>query len=519
MSDVRDASEAGMARQELMFAASGDPSEVVEALTSRYTVIAEPSLSLRWFSLDTVDWRLHRAGMTLRDARRGRTSELVLVDDAGERITAPTQAGSWPRRLNGKAPSAVVERIAAAVGVRALLSFAEVEVRRIPLRLVDAEQKTRVRVRVDQQRLIGPRRAPLPLRVVVTPLRGYERDARRCAELLSARMPPLTEQAGFATVALTAAGHAPGTLVGRGVALDPGAPAVRSIAQVLLGWLDVIDATWPGVLEDIDPEFLHELRTAVRATRSMLTLCGSLIPNGHAERFAAEFAWLGAITTPVRDLDVNLLQLAGEDDLDLSGLHDLDPLRQHLLRRRRIALRALRDEMRGPRGSRLVADWRAVLGRLVTAEVPGPSTVSVAGAQARLAYRRIVKAAAPVTATTHADHLHSLRRRCKRMRYLLDGFASVYEPQAQRDVVSALKKLQDCLGDIQDSDVQRRQLATTAGRMVARAAPVDTVLAMGALQDRIARRDADARAQLTARLARFTSARTKARVDSLPVPV
>ena len=217
-------------------------------------------------------------------------------------------------------------------------------------------------------------------------------------------------------------------------------------------------------MDDIDPEFLHELRTSVRATRSMLTLCGSLIPGGHAERFAAEFRWLGEITTPVRDLDVNLLQLAGQGDVDVAGLDDLGPLRQHLMRRRRTAMRAMRAGLESSRGSRLGGDWRTVLEHLAASDVPGPSTASVAAAQALLAYRRIVKAATPVTASTHPDHLHSLRRRCKRMRYLLDGFASVYGPRAQRDVVSALKKLQDCLGDIQDSDVQRRHLAESAGR-------------------------------------------------------
>ena len=224
-------------RRELMFAASGDPSEIVAALSSRYTVIAESSMSLRWFSLDTVDWRLHRAGMTLRDARRGRASELVLTAGNDEPVVAPAPAGSWPRRLSKSTPAAVLDRIAPTVGVRALLSFAEVEVRRIPLRLVDDDQKTRVRVRVDQQRLVGPRRAPLPMRVVVTPLRGYERDAQRCAELLSSTLPELSEQAVAATVALTAAGHAPGTLVGRGVcSTRPRLRCSRSPESCWVGW-------------------------------------------------------------------------------------------------------------------------------------------------------------------------------------------------------------------------------------------------------------------------------------------
>lgn len=506
-----------MEPDELMFGPATDPGQIVSALGQRYDVRIEPLTSGRWICLDTADWRLFRAGLTLRDVRDGRRGQLVLTPTDGDTLTAPAPAVGWPRRVESLPASPVRDRIAAPVGVRALLPLVEVEVRSLGLRLLDDEGKTRVRVQIDQQRLTGERPAPLPLRVAVAPLRGYERDGRRCAELLAESAAPLPDAGNAAAVAFAAAGLVPGQPVAPPLRLDPQAPAVESVAVVLRRWIDIVDVARPGALADTDIEYLHDLRTAVRATRSVLRLSADLLAETYTTHFAGEFAWVGELTTPLRDLDVSLLELDGRGDVDLTGLlDDLEPVRRYLANERRRALRAFRAGLESPRGTHLSADWRAALDQLASPQLPGgPTTVEVAAAQARAAYKRIVKAAAPVGRDTVPDHLHGLRRRCKRMRYLLDGYASVFAPEPQREVLSALKALQDCLGDIQDVDVQRRSLAEIAATLAKRGAPVPTLLAIGALRERMTRRDDAARRTLARRLQRFTGAATRERVEEL----
>lgn len=498
---------------ELLFGAATDPGQVSAALASRYALQIEPPTSAHWTCLDTADWRLHRAGMTLRDARRGRSRRLLLSCGAPELLSAPAPARHWPRRVETLPASPVRERIAPAVGVRALLPLAEVDVRSLVLRLLDDEEKTRVRVRIDQQRLAGDRPATLPLRVVVAPLRGYERDGQRCAELLGAVVTPIGDTNTAVSAAFAAAGHAPGQPAVPAVQLDPDAPTVESMAAVLRRWIDIIDSVRPGVLADVDIEYLHDMRTAVRASRSMLRIGGELLPPTHAARFAEEFAWLGQLTTPLRDLDVSLLKFA--EDTEVGAGLDLTLLHQHLGTQRRRALQDLRAGLASPRGSALSGEWRTALAQIADADLPGPTTRAVAAEHARLAYRRIVKAAVRVTDQTHPDELHRLRRRCKRMRYLLDGYASVYPPVPHRDVLAALKQLQDCLGDIQDVDVQRRSLAEVASTLSGRGESVETILAIGALRERILQRDAAARRTMARRLARFCGQVTRHHVGQL----
>src|SRR5271165_2825697 len=113
--------------------------------------------------------------------------------------------------------------------------------------------------------------------------------------------------------------------------LSPELPAGRALASILTVLLDTIEANVPGTVRDIDTEFLHDLRVAVRWTRSALKVCGPALPGELARRFKPEFRWLGDLTTPTRDLDVYLLGLpAMSTGLAAAAEADLDPFRVHL---------------------------------------------------------------------------------------------------------------------------------------------------------------------------------------------
>ena len=103
----------------------------------------------------------------------------------------------------------------------------------------------------------------------------------------------------------------------------PETPAAVAIAEMLAGFAAAIDDNVPGTIASIDTEFLHDLRVAVRRTRSILKLAGDVLPDNLAERFQPEFKWLGDLTTPVRDLDVYLLEL----DTMAARLTSADPRR------------------------------------------------------------------------------------------------------------------------------------------------------------------------------------------------
>ena len=163
------------------------------------------------------------------------------------------------------------------------------------VRLRNADDKTVARIFVDAMSLRAPGRCPDPGPAGVTEVRGYAGAARRAARLLAAAGVTLSRQTAL-DAALSAAGRTPSTTPARSTwrsARTCRAPK-RSRA-ILLQQLDNLEANVDGVLHDTDTEFLHDLRIAVRRTRSGLKLLGDVLPGELTLRFASEFRWLGDI--------------------------------------------------------------------------------------------------------------------------------------------------------------------------------------------------------------------------------
>ena len=180
-----------------------------------------------------------------------------------------------------------------------------------------------------------PAAGALPPRIAVAPLRGYQAQARRLADLLTAAPGVAHSGPSALEAALAVAGRRPGDYSGKiDVRLTPGMPAGAAVAAVLTSLLDSLEANVTGTVRDIDTEFLHDLRIAVgdqvRAEAGRRAL-----PGGLARQFRPEFRWLGDLTTPTRDLDVYLLDYAGmAAGLVAATASELGPFHDHLDRTR-----------------------------------------------------------------------------------------------------------------------------------------------------------------------------------------
>jgi CHAD domain-containing protein len=292
-------------------------------------------------------------------------------------------------------------------------------------------------------------------------------------------------------------------------------PAARALAQILTALLDAMEANVPGTLGDIDTEFLHDLRIAVRWTRSALKLCGDALPGGLASQYGPEFRWLGDITTPTRDLDVFLLGYpAMAASLVGAEPEELIPFRDHLARSRAAAYRRLVTGLRSARFARLRTSWRAAL-----ADVrPGrrPAVAQLADAKITAAHRKALRAGSRITPASPSESLHDLRKRCKELRYLVEMFGSLHDPAQRWQAVRELKALQDCLGEFQDAEVQRTEIRAFAAQMMAeRTAPAETLLAMGEIAASLADAQATARAKFDGRFTDFAGPVSQRRIAAL----
>jgi CHAD domain-containing protein len=293
-------------------------------------------------------------------------------------------------------------------------------------------------------------------------------------------------------------------------------PARMALAAVLLQLLDTLEANVPGTARDIDTEFLHDLRVAVRRTRSALKLGGDLLPAGLADEYRPAFKWLGDLTTPTRDLDVHLLTFAaGAASLTSASPDDLAPFHGYVAQRRVAEQARLARALRSARFRVLITAWREALDGL-TAPRQGPDAAQAAAKIIGHAHRRVLRQGSAITADSPPEELHDLRKRCKELRYALEFFASLYDVPTHRRAVRQLKGLQDCLGTYQDCQVQQEEIRVIATEMQASGdVPVTGLLAMGDLASHVGQRERQARGEFASRFAAFASRPAQERFRAL----
>lgn len=518
----------------------GDIATLVAGLEQRAPFEREPDRTFERTAYDTFDWRLHAEGTVLED-------ELVIGGSPPRKADAPvvrrllwrsTDTGEVLGRVAvDKVPTfawdlpggAMADRLASILEMRALRRLVTVHVEQISLRLLDGEGKTEARVLITQGRVPGAEKPLTPV-VEVVPVRGYPRAAARVTELLAAQVMLRPVERGVIGEALALAGLHPGDYRSKlGLRLDPADHALDAVVAVLQALLATMAVNEPGTRDDLDSEFLHDYRVAVRRTRSVLGMAKGVVPGPLLDHLRREFRWLGDITTPTRDFDVYLLTYPQfEARLPDSLQADLRPLHSFLVERQRRAHAQLVGDLDSSRYAALLdryqtwlAEPRGHSGRAATgvAGVPDAERPAAEFAAARTwkAYRGLVKDGRRITHDSPPESLHDLRKDAKKLRYALECFGSLFPAEGIRPLVKELKGVQDVLGEFQDCEVQKGSLHGFGIDMVAEAGAgsAPALMAMGYLIEQIDERERVARGQFAERFGRFDASRNRKRFRRL----
>lgn len=300
------------------------------------------------------------------------------------------------------------------------------------------------------------------------------------------------------------------------VPLDAGEPAFDGFRRVLVNLASTVDANLDGTIAATDPEFLHELRVAVRRTRSVLAQGRTVLPDEIRDHYREVFGSLGSVTGPPRDLDVYVLGWeAYLAPLATSDISMLDAVRVELDRRRHEAHGVLAAEL-GSEATREVLDgWRRWLSDpSITAPTQRRLGVHVIQRIAK-AQASVLRDGRAITQDSPAERLHDLRKDTKKLRYLLECFGSLFPTKSRKTFVAQLKALQDNLGEHQDAEIHLEQLRSLAHDLHDEGVDADVLLAMGRLGEQLERRRAQARADFGTRFARYDTKDNRRALDAL----
>lgn len=463
--------------------------------------------------LDTFDWALCQKDMYLMVEKADSLSLRVLCDGKTPKfpVTLPVEATPvWTTDLpDGKMKKA----LAKAAGLRAFLELTQVKSEQIQVSVEDKKGRERVRmtVEVNFQRT-APRRkmTELGCRLRVECLAGYEKDFAKTLPVF-AGLTKTTQYAFFETL-MTNINKTPKDYSSKlNLSLDRDMRSDQALKDILLDQVGQIERNLDGTLDNVDSEFLHDLRVAVRRSRSALSRMKGVLPQTVEDKFGQELAWVGSVTTPVRDLDVYLLDYPKYRDQlrpDLQG--DLEALHAFLVEKHKEARTQLVADLSSKRFKDFMVKWRTFLKRPVPARPTAPNAALAVGelADKRIwkSYRKVISEGGVIGDETPAEALHDLRKTCKKLRYLLEFFASLYPQSKINALVKTLKGLQENLGDFQDLDVQADALHNYSEQMLASGISDPKVfLAMGVLVENFMARKVEVRAEFAERFKSFSS--------------
>jgi len=288
---------------------------------------------------------------------------------------------------------------------------------------------------------------------------------------------------------------------------------------VLRRLLGVIGENMEGTISGEDPEHLHQLRIAVRRSRTVQRQFKNVFPPAELPGFRAEFRWLQQATGPARDLDVYLEDLESLRAMLPEAMRgDLDPLVPVLAHSRLSARADMTRALRSVRTANLFEDWERLLESMVERSphdrpAAAKPIGAVAGRRIRKVYKRIVTMGRAIERSSPAEDYHELRKKGKELRYLVELFGvKLFAEEAVTPFVKSLKALQDLLGRHQDREVQIAMLRASAEEVATLPGGGAACMAMGALVERLRGDEQAARDEFAERFAELASKHQRALV-------
>ena len=468
--------------------------------------------------LDTFDGRLHAAEMTLQAVQAAdlQAGGLHLQLEQHGSLPATVITSAIPRFAADLPAGPLGSRVRAVLGVRALLPLVVFDMRTRTAVQREAGGRTVATVTVCDE--IELPATLVPPTVTIAAALGQTKHADRIAEHLLTNGFEMVERHVLDIITAAAGIDRRGVTNSATVPLHRQMPASDGFRAVLLNLLDTMQDNWQGTIHDLDTEFLHDLRVAVRRTRSIIGQAKRVLPESLRARYRDDFAWLAGATGPTRDLDAYALEWPRYvAELPVADTTALQPVLDHIVRHRGAAHAALVSVLQSERAIALLAGWRIALA-MEPVEQPSQAEESLGRAIAkrfRQAHHTVVHQGRLINAESPAEHLHDLRKDTKKLRYLVECFATAMPGKLRRRFVMQLKGLQDNLGQHQDAEVHAVELAAVAAELAHEQAPGDTLVALSALTQRLEQSQRDARAEFAERFAGYDSPDTEELVAAL----
>ena len=443
-----------------------DGRELISDLANHCSLIQERSEAKNVAIYDTFDWRLFERSLVLYGAK----SELILHRLTDYKIVRRTKVNSLPDFAWDLPDGNLKTLLAPILDMRRLLKLTELRSLSTIYRILNKGQKTVVRLNHEEVWGLTQQQTPR-VHLYVEPVRGYPRYYRTTVDRL--------EKMGFVQIdpktvyfeVLKGSNKTPGDYSSKlRLQLEPNMRSDEATKIILRSLFRTMTVNENYIIEDLDTEFLHDFRVAIRRTRVVLGQIKRVFPADTTRRFQKDFAILGKLSNELRDLDVYLLKENTYKEMLPDSLQDeIIPLFVFLKDKRSKALEDFKVSLCAREYSKVIQAWERFLDHPLDESPTSPNATipifELARKRIHKRYTEILETGAQLLETANDERLHSLRIECKKLRYLMEFFFSLFPRKKISLLIKELKSLQDNLGDFNDLCIQRAYLRKTVDEL------------------------------------------------------
>ena len=439
-----------------------DHQDLTKAISESYQCSHDPQITVQESYFDSFDWLLYNENLVL--LKQDRT--YYLKDLKSFEVVAEC---SWGHKDAAwfwwDFPDCeIAALLKACLDVRALLPFLEIEKRSERLRILNNDKKTVLRVYLDEINQKTDISIQKTIRTIkLEPVRGYLREFRDFHKFIEG-IKVAEPCENLFSMMLKLSSRKPGDYSSKmKVVLTRDMSGSMATRKILLYLLNVMKQNEEGVISDTDTEFLHDFRVSGRRVRSALSQIKDVLPPEKLDRFKQDFRELGQSSNKLRDLDVYLhkkkeyLAMLPEDLRP-----GLNPFFIYLEKQREKELKGFTEVLRSDFYRQLVTDWEAFLVydedcKMMPANAEKP-VITLAREFIWRRYTKIMKDGEKIDNDSPDGKLHNLRIQCKKLRYLMEFFASLFPSDEIGLLTKQLKRFQDNLGEFNDLSMQQGTL-------------------------------------------------------------
>ena len=441
--------------------------DIVEFFDKSFDYRMHPPQCKQITFYDTFDWRFYSNNLTLSESDQEFT--LAPIDSP-----RPVCRFKWTRKTPYRYPGdhsdpELAARFTKLQDVRSVLPVASVDILTESCDVLNSDRKVISRIKLEE---VSVDEEKIERILTIDPVKGYDEEHDLICRSLSA--PGLDEMSAAPPLLMQICEHLaikPGTYSSKiKSVLAPEMSPQQAAALLISEMLTVIQANEQGIIDCIDTEFLHDFRVAVRRIRALLSQMKTVFSIDATEAMKNDFSALGKMTNRLRDCDVLVHAREQYETMLPAELREgLKLFFRSIKDVQRRETRNLVDYLKSDKYHKVINRWQQYIDKKLHSanKKSGDATIlQLSGKVIIKRYNKITDKISEITSETPDEFIHALRIDCKKLRYSLEFFASLY-PDDSAESISRLKTIQTLLGNFNDLSVQISELNRKINRLPA----------------------------------------------------